>query len=191
MSEMQYIHDEFSVGATSDACSQKTGNQPRGSMRKKCMLWITFSLVVVLAVGVGSWLWWTRSSTTSRSAASASPSITRVLLPTGIGKGDIVSLGGAIRAPETKAGRLEAGGMRVEQNQWIGSVCWTPKGGKPTEYELHLGESAHIDGLGTVTLLAVNPRLHTPDKGEAGGWTTEVHVNLDPGLHWCRKWDPC
>ena len=102
-----------------------------------------------------------------------------------------MSLGGATRAPETKAGRLETGGMRVEQNQWIGSVRWTPKGGKPAEYELHLGESAHIDGLGTVTLLAVNPRLHTPDKGEAGGWTTEVHVNLDPGLHWCRKWDPC
>ena len=102
-----------------------------------------------------------------------------------------MSLGGTIPAPETKAGRLEAGGMRAEQNQWIGSVRWTPKGGEPTTYELHLGESVHIDGLGTVTLLAVNPRLHTPDKGEAGGWTTEVHVNLDPGLHWCRKWDPC
>lgn len=78
------------------------------------MLWIVLSLVVVLAVGAGSWLWWTRPSATSRSAASASPSIMRVLLPTGIGEGDIVSLGGATRAPETKAGRLESGGMRVE-----------------------------------------------------------------------------
>ena len=161
--------------------------------RRRCALWGAVGVVVLalLLLGAGGWLWWTRPSATSRSAASASPSVTRVLLPTGIGKGDIVSLGGAIRAPETKAGRLEAGGMRVEQSQWIGSVCWTPKGGESTTYELHLGESVHIDGLGTVTLLAVNPRLHTPDKGEAGGWTTEVHVNFDPGLHWCRKWDPC
>ena len=165
----------------------------REGLRRRRVLWGAVGVVVVLALllGAGGWLWRPRPSATSRSAASASPSITRVLLPTGIGEGDIVSLGGATRAPETKAGRLEAGGMRVEQNQWIGSVYWTPKGGKSTKYELHLGESVHIDGLGTVTLLAVNPRLHTPDKGEAGGWTTEVHVNLDPGLHWCRKWDPC
>lgn len=114
MSEMQHIHNEFSIDTTRGACSQKIDNQPGEGARKKCMFWIAFSLVVVLAVGVGNWVWRTRLSATSRSAASASPSITRVLLPTGIGEGDIVSLGGATRAPETKAGRLESGGMRVE-----------------------------------------------------------------------------
>ena len=67
---------------------------------------------------------------------------------------------------------------------------WTPTGGKPTVYELHLGESVHIDGLGTVTLLAVNPPPLLPDQ-KSGGWTIEVHINLNPDLHWCRKWDPC
>ena len=145
------------------------------------MLWGAIGVVVVLALllGAGGWLWWTRPGTTS------------VPLPAGARRGAVMSLDGSIPAPETKVGRLETGGMRSEGHQWIGSVRWTPKGGEPTTYELHLGESVHIDGLGTVTLLAVNPRLHTPDKGEAGGWTTEVHVNLDPGLHWCRKWDPC
>ncbi|WP_143222821.1 hypothetical protein [Actinomyces oris] len=102
-----------------------------------------------------------------------------------------MSLDGPIPAPETKAGRLETGGMRSEHHQWIGSVRWTPKGGKPTRYELHLGESVHIDGLGTVTLIAVNPPPLIPDRTRGGGLTTRVHVALDPGLHWCRKWDPC
>ena len=146
------------------------------------MLWAVISTVVVVVVivaGLGGWLWWTRPSTTS------------VSLPRGVGKGEVMSLGGTIPAPETKAGRLETGGMRSERHQWIGSVRWTPRGGTPTKYKMHLGESVHIDGLGTVTLLAVNPPPLIPDRTRAGGWTTRVHVVLDPGLHWCRKWDPC
>ena len=74
----------------------------------------------------------------------------------------MISLDGSIPAPETKVGRLETGGMRSEGHQWIGSVRWTPKGGNPAKYEMHLGESIHIDGLGTVTLLAVNLSTHRP-----------------------------
>ena len=101
-----------------------------------------------------------------------------------------ISLDGSIPAPETKVGRLETGGMRSEGHQWIGSVRWTPKGGNPAKYEMHLGESIHIDGLGTVTLLAVNPPPLILQEKE-GGWTTRAHVVLDPELHWCERWDPC
>ena len=149
--------------------------------RRRRALWGAVGVVVVLALlllGAGGWLWWTRPSTTS------------VPLPAGVGRGNVISLHGSIPAPETKAGRLETGGMRSERHQWIGSVRWTPKGGESTEYEMHLGESVHIDGLGTVTLLAVNPPPLIPEDKD-GGWTTRVHVALDPGLHWCRKWDPC
>jgi hypothetical protein len=144
------------------------------------VLWGAIGVVVVLALllGAGGWLWWTRPGTTS------------VPLPAGARRGAVMSLDGSIPAPETKAGRLETGGMRSERHQWIGSVYWTPKGGEPTEYELHLGESVHIDGLGTVTLLAVNPPPLIPEDKD-GGWTTRVHVVLDPGLHWCEPWDPC
>ena len=146
------------------------------------MLWAAISTIVVvvaIVAGLGGWLWWTRPSTTS------------VPLPAGVGRGSVMSLDGSIPAPETKAGRLETGGMRSERHQWIGSVRWTPKGGKPTKYELHLGESVHIDGLGTVTLIAVNPPPLIPDRTRGGGWTTRVHVALNPGLHWCDPWDPC
>ena len=148
--------------------------------RRKRLLWGTVGVVVVLALllGAGGWLWWTRPGTTS------------VAVPAGVGRGDVMSLDGSIPAPETKTGRLETGGMRSERHQWIGSVRWTPKGGKATTYEMHLGESISIDGLGTVTLLAVNPPPLILQEKE-GGWTTRVHVVLDPGLHWCEPWDPC
>ena len=152
----------------------------RARQRRRRALWGAVGVIVVLALllGAGGWLWWTRPSTTS------------VPLPAGVGRGSVMSLDGSIPAPETKAGRLETGGMRSERHQWIGSVYWTPKGGESTEYEMHLGESVHIDGLGTVTLIAVNPPPLIPDDKD-GGWTTRVHVALDPGLHWCEPWDPC
>ena len=152
----------------------------RVRQRRRRVLWGVIGVVVVLALllGAGGWLWWTRPSTTS------------VPLPVGAGRGDVISLDGSIPAPKTRTGRLKTGGVRSERHQWIGSVRWTLKGGKTTTYEMHLGESVHIDGLGTVTLIAVNPPpLILEDKD--GGWTTRVHVVLDPGLHWCQPWDPC
>lgn len=101
-----------------------------------------------------------------------------------------MSLDGSIPARRTSEGKLETGGMRSERHHWIGSVRWTPKTGAPVTYEMRLGESVDIDGLGTVTLLAVNPPPLIPDN-KSGGWTTRVHVTLAPGLHWCEKWDPC
>ena len=145
------------------------------------MLWagaVAVVVVVAIVAGLGGWLWWTRPSTTS------------VTLPVGAGRGDVISLDGSIPAPKTKTGRLKTGGMRSEHHQWIGSVRWIPKGGEPTTYEMHLGESVHIDGLGTVTLLAVNPSPLIPEDKD-GGWTTRVHVALDPELHWCEPRDPC
>ena len=158
---------------------RENNGHTRRVVSKKTMLQTAIVIVVAIAVGAGGWLWWTRPSTTS------------VSLPAGVEGGETVRLADSLPPRQARTGTLVFEGLRSERHQWIGSVYWTPKGGKSTKYELHLGESVHIDGLGTVTLLAVNPRLHTPDKGEAGGWATEVHVNLDPGLHWCRKWDPC
>ena len=91
----------------------------RARQRRRRALWGAVGVIVVLALllGAGGWLWWTRPSTTS------------VPLPAGVGRGSVMSLDGSIPAPETKAGRLETGGMRSERHQWIGSVYWTPREG--------------------------------------------------------------
>ena len=170
----------------------------RARRRRRRVLWGAVGVVAVLALllGAGGWLWWFRSSMAgaSQSTTSAPPPLTSTSLPSGVEKGDLVSLGGAIPPKWTDKGTLESAGMHVEQNQWVGSVRWRPKGGEAIEYEMHLGESVHIDGLGTVTLVAVTPpSTSPPDKSKAGGARERVHVNvnLDPGIQWCRPSDSC
>ena len=166
--------------------------------RRRRALWGAVGVVVVLALllGLGGWLWWLRSGMAgaSQPTASAPPPLTSTSLPSGVEKGDLVSLGGSIRPKRTDKGTLESAGMHVEQNQWVGSVRWRPKGGEPTVYEMHLGESVYIDGLGAVTLVGVTPpSTSPPDKSKAGGARGRVHVNvnLDPGIQWCRPSDSC
>ena len=101
--------------------------------RRRRALWGAVGVVVVLALllGLGGWLWWLRSGMAgaSQPTASAPPPLTSTSLPSGVEKGDLVSLGGSIRPKRTDKGTLESAGMHVEQNQWVGSVRWRPKGG--------------------------------------------------------------
>ena len=157
---------------------RENNGHTRRVVSKKTMLQTAIVIVVAIAVGAGGWLWWTR------------PSTTRVSLPAGVEGGETVRLADSLPPPQTRTGTLEYDSLRSERHQWIASVHWTPTGGKPTVYELHLGESVHIDGLGTITLLAVNPPPLLSGQ-KPGGWTIEVNINLNPDLHWCRKWDPC
>ena len=170
----------------------------RERYRRRRVLWGAVGVVVVLAflLGAGGWLWWFRSSMAgaSQSTASVPPPLTSTSLPSGVEKGDLVSLGGSVPPKWTDKGTLESAGMHVGQNQWVGSVRWRPKGGEPTVYEMHLGESVYIDGLGAVTLVAITPpSTAPPDKSKAGGARGRVHVNvnLDPGIQWCRPSDSC
>ena len=139
--------------------------------------------VAVVAVGVGGWLWWTRPLT--RSAP----------LPAGVEKGDVISLdGGGIMPPRTRAGTLMAGGMRSQRHEWVGSVRWVLRGGAEEVYEMRLGESVHIDGLGTVTLLEVNPSPLIPEFPgfeKCGGYIYRVNINFDPGVSLCGEGDSC
>ena len=107
-------------------------------------------VVVAAAVGVGGWLWWTRPWTRS------------VPLPAGVERGEYVALGGSLPSFRTAAdGDLSSAGMHSENHEWVAAVRWRPRyydpEGEEEVYRLHLGESVHIDGLGTLTLLAVNP----------------------------------
>ncbi|WP_103062504.1 hypothetical protein [Actinomyces qiguomingii] len=129
-------------------------------------------VVALTVVGVGGWLWWTR------------PLTREVSLPDGIAvEGGIYAQidGGAIEPIETKDGKLRAARLRSEKHEWVGGVRWIRTDGSEEVVELRLGETAHIDGLGNVTLLAVNPRPLIPDD-KTGGWIYKVYIVLDPGV---------
>ena len=143
------------------------------------MLLVVLVGVAVVMVGVGGWLWWTRPLT--RSAP----------LPAGVEKGDVISLDGSIPPPRTRAGTLSSGGMRSQRHEWVGSVRWTLRGGAEEIYEMRLGESVHIDGLGTVTLLEVDPGPLFPWDEVPGGDTYRVNINFDPGVSLCGEGDSC
>ncbi|WKR20321.1 hypothetical protein AIF0345_0192 [Actinomyces israelii] len=107
-------------------------------------------VVVVAATGADGWLWWTHPPTRS------------VPLPAGVERGEYVALGGSDPSFRTAAdGDLSSAGMHSENHEWVAAVRWRPRyydpEGEEEVYRLHLGESVHIDGLGTRTLLAVNP----------------------------------
>ncbi|RAX20183.1 MULTISPECIES: hypothetical protein [Actinomyces] len=76
---------------------------------------------------------------------------------------------------------LREGPLRSENHEWIGSLEWDRSDGVVEIFELRLGESVHIDGLGTVTLLRVHPEPLLPDYRD-GAWTYAVNVTLDPGV---------
>ncbi|WP_128683244.1 hypothetical protein [Actinomyces qiguomingii] len=141
--------------------------------RRRVLRTLAGCLVVALlaAVGVGGWLWWTR------------PLTREVPLPDGIAAEDgvYVQVGGSVPPINTESGRLQSSRMRSESYEWIGALRWIRTDGSEEVVELRLGETAHIDGLGNVTLLAVNPRPLIPND-KTGGWTYKVYIVLDPGV---------
>ena len=163
----------------------------RAWSRRWVRVLVALVVVVVAAVGVGGWLWWTRPWTRS------------VPLPAGVERGEYVSLGGSDPSFRTAGGGdLSSAGMQSENHEWVAEVRWRSRYGprsKSEIYRLHLGESVHIDGLGTLTLLAVNPAPITitlPDLPFIGPPKARpstppnsfFNLNLDPGvdLEWWR-----
>ena len=127
-------------------------------------------MVVLLATaGFGGWLWWTR------------PPVREVPLPDGVEGGEVWQIASSIPSLRTEAGALSDGALRAEGHEWIGSLEWARSDRIVETIELRLGETVHIDGLGTVTLFAVNPEPLLPDY-RLGGWTYKVYIILDPGV---------
>jgi len=132
--------------------------------------------VAVVAVGVGGWLWWTRPLT--RSAP----------LPAGVEKGNVVSMNSSIPPPETNEGELRWEDLRSERHEWIVELAWRNyRQNSDTPVRLHLGESVHIDGLGTLTLLGVDPAplLRSYDAG-GGGSRATFNLTVDPEVSLTR-----
>lgn len=150
--------------------SPADGTGPMAPPERRRLVRVLVILLLVV-VGAGGWLWWTR------------PLTREVPLPDGIATDDglYVQIHGSIPPVETEAGKLQSSRMRSENHEWIGALKWVRRDGTEEIFELRLGETAHIDGLGTVTLLGVNPKPLIPNY-ESGGWTYKVYIVLDPGV---------
>ena len=76
--------------------------------------------------------------------------------------------------------------LRSVNHEWVITAIWYPHGGPEETADLRLGESAHFDGLGTVTWLEADPppivsiSFTEPVQGGRGG--IEFNLVLDPGV---------
>lgn len=102
------------------AVPQSTGHQPGEERKRKHSLQAAVAIIVIsvaLEAGIGVWLWRGDSNITgaSQSNTSSPQAPKSVPLPSGIQKGDLVSLDGALPPKRSSTGKLESGGVEFEQ----------------------------------------------------------------------------
>ena len=85
-----------------------------------------------MVIGLAGWLYWTHPSTATAS------------LPDGAQRGEEEYLSGALPPPVTRHGMLSPGPLHSRNHEWVGTVTWKPFYAAEQDYELRLGESAHI-----------------------------------------------
>ena len=166
-----------------ETAPQVGGRRKHGVTARRALLG-TIGACLAMVIGLAGWLYWTHPSTTTAS------------LPASAQRGEEEYLSWALPHPETIHGTLRPGPLHSRNHEWVGTVTWKPFNATEQDYELHLGESVHIEGLGTVTLLEVNPPPAIPEINffkdrSAGGWKYRVNIALDPGLSLCTVFKPC
>ena len=109
------------------------------------------------------------------------PDPKRPPLPAGIERGKQLSIGGGIPSLSTEAGNLTSDPPRARNHRWIGTLHWTRHDGSRDTITLPLGESTHIDGLGTITLLSVEPDPIMSTRN-MGGFYYIINLTLDPDV---------
>ena len=162
---------------------QVGGRRKHGVTARRALLG-TIGACLAMVIGLAGRLYWTHPSTTTAS------------LPAGAQRGQEEYLSWALPPPVTRHGMLRPGPLHSRNHEWVGTVTWKPFHAAEQDYELHLGESVHIEGIGTVTLLEVDPPPAIPEINffkdrSAGGWKYRVNIALDPGLSLCTKRNPC
>ena len=133
------------------------------------------TLVAILKIAMislacwGLWIFWTH------------PLIHSAPLPEGVEREKQIDLDDSTGPPTTEAGRLTSGPPYSRNYRWVGTLYWTHKDGSRDTIAIRLGESVHIDGLGTITLTDVNPDPIIPEP-RYGGWTCLFNLTLDPDV---------
>ena len=157
-------------------------------------------VLVILGCSVVGWRMW-QAQRQREAHAIQWPTVNSVALPPDVEAGQTISLGGtANNLTNTKAGELYVGSCRIENRQWVVTLDWELHDADDERPTLHLGESAHLTGLGTITLLSVTlPSPAPPDdfhfpweppKTIDGGYDyIMLNVTLDPGVVLCTVGD--
>ena len=166
-----------------ETAPQVGGRRKHGVTVRRALLGI-IGACLAMVIGLAGWLYWTHPSTTTAS------------LPASAQRGEERYLSWALPHPETIHGTLRPGPLRSRNHEWVGTVTWKPFHAAEQDYEIRLGESVHIEGLGTVTLLEVDPPPAIPEinffkERNVGGWDYRVNIALDPGLSLCTVIKPC
>ena len=159
-------------------------------------------LVVLVILGCSVVGWRMRQAQRQREAHAIQwPTVNSVTLPPDVEAGQTISLGGtANNLTNTKTGSLYVRSCRIENRQWVVTLDWERHDADDERPTLHLGESTHLTGLGTITLLSVTlPSPAPPDdfhfpweppKTIDGGYDyIMLNVTLDPGVVLCTVGD--
>ena len=157
-------------------------------------------VLVILGCSVVGWRMW-QAQRQREAHAIQWPTVNSVTLPPDVEAGQTISLGGtANNLTNTKTGSLYVRSCRIENRQWVVTLDWERHDADDERPTLHLGESAHLTGLGTITLLSVTlPSPAPPDdfhfpweppKTIDGGYDyIMLNVTLDPGVVLCTVGD--
>lgn len=155
--------------------ASESGNEGRRGIMIVVLVLVLFCAAVLLGR-----LWWTH------------PLKRSVSLPPGIEQGETLFMGGTLPAPRTKSGGMfSAEDLRSVNHEWVITAIWYPRGGPEETADLRLGESAHFDGLGTVTWLKASPTPIIPiDFGgrvAGGGGAGSSIWSLIPAWPWINS----
>jgi hypothetical protein len=157
-------------------------------------------VLVILGCSVVGWRMW-QAQRQREAHAIQWPTVNSVTLPPDVEAGQTISLGGtANNLTNTKTGSLYVRSCRIENRQWVVTLDWERHDADDERPTLHLGESTHLTGLGTITLLSVTlPSPAPPDdfhfpweppKTIDGGYDyIMLNVTLDPGVVLCTVGD--
>ncbi len=155
--------------------------------KKRLLVSMTAILVLTAAALSVGWIWWTR------------PALGFVPWPEGTEPDQVMVQGGSLPSIYTTAGMITPAGMRSERHEWIAGLRWTDLEHKEHIYELRLGESANVEGLGRMTLVGVDPGpLIDPNKFSwlpgvkqkiGGGSRTYFVLEFEDGVRECIPWE--
>lgn len=145
---------------------------------KYVLICLAAALTIVVAL-TGGWIWWTR------------PALRSVSPPPGGEERVKVRLGEGLMPQRTTAGTISPGGLSSERHKWVGTLVWTNSDKSTSSYKLTLGESVHIDQLGEITLIAVEPVPldQVFHRRPGGGYRVTLSIDLESTVQLCNTSD--